>query len=126
MMRRIIPLLATVLFAAACGGGEKTTDPASLASCEAVAGAAIAVIQDSIDLMDEASTSQTEPDPETVAAIEEAGAALSERAAALGCTDEEMTALLAGLADDLEAESVFGQLIIERFKVGDEGFFSEG
>jgi len=125
-MRRIIPLLVTVLSAAACGGGEETTNPASLASCDAIAGAAITVIQDSIDLMDEASTSQSEPDPETVAAIEEAGAALDERATALGCIDAEMTALLAELADDLEAKSVFGQLIIERFKVGDEGFFGEG
>jgi len=125
-MRRIIPLLVTVLFAAACGGGGETTDPASLTSCDAVAGAAIAVIQDSIDLMDEASTNQSEPDAGIVAAIEEAGAALDERAAALRCTDAEMTALLAELADGLEAESVVGQLIIERFKVGDEGFFSEG
>ena len=29
-------------------------------------------------------------------------------------------------ADDLEAKSVFGQLIIERFRVGDEVFFGEG
>jgi len=108
------------------GGGEEAVDPASLETCEAVADAAIVVIQDSIDMLDAASNSGIEPDAETVASVEAAGIALEERALALACTDAEMTELMAGLASGLEAESVFGQLIIESLRAGDGGFFEEG
>lgn len=126
-MLRAIALLVVVLVSFGCGGGgEEAVDPASLETCRAVADAAIVVIQDSIDMLDAASTSGTEPDAETVAAVEAAGTALEERALALACTDAEMSDLMAGLASGLEAESVFGQLIIESLRAGDGGFFEEG
>ncbi|MFH2073462.1 MAG: hypothetical protein ABIJ75_11490, partial [Actinomycetota bacterium] len=95
-MRRIFSLAATILLTAGCGGGGAPgTDPASLASCEAVADAAIGVIQDSIDILEEASSSGTEPDAATTGAVEAAGVALEERARLLGFTDEERAALRA-------------------------------
>ena len=119
-------MLATILLATACGGGDGTPEPASLESCDAIAGAAITVIQDSIDILEAASVSGAEPPIETVEAVETAGAALEERAQILGCSDEEMSSLMADLAVDLKADSVFGQLIIESLKAGDEGFFGDG
>ncbi len=125
-MRRFIPLLAIILLSAACGGSGGSTDPASLESCDAVAAEAILVIQDSIDILEAASSSGAEPDLETVGAVESAGTALEERALDLGCTDSELSSLMAGRAGGLEAKSVFGQLIIENLKAGEDGFYSGG
>jgi len=126
-MRRIISLAATILLTVGCGGGGAPgTDPASLTSCEAVAAAAVGVIQDSIDILEAASSTGTEPDAGTTGVVEAAGTALEDRARSLGCTDEEMAALMADLADGLQARSVFGQLIIENLKAGEDGFYREG
>ncbi|MCB2222610.1 MAG: hypothetical protein KQH83_00430 [Actinobacteria bacterium] len=114
MRRRITAVLAAVALAA-CGGGAEQgrPDPAGLGSCDAVAEAVVAVIQENIVLVDDAADALTEPDPAVVADLEQAGAALEARAAELGCTDDEMTAAIAARAGGLEARSVYGQLIIE-------------
>ena len=125
-MRRMIPLLVGVMLFTACGGGEAGIDPASLESCEAVAAAAIEVIQDSIDIVDEASTTGEEPDQALADSVEATGAALEERAAVLGCTEEQIAESMAVLIGDLHAESVFGQLIIEGLTAGEGAFFDEG
>ena len=54
-MRRTIPVAMAVTLFVACGGGDGTPEPSSLQSCDEVAIAAIEVIQDSIDIVDEAS-----------------------------------------------------------------------
>jgi hypothetical protein len=125
-MRRIIPLAVIATLFVACGGGEETPEPSSLQSCDAVAVAAIEVIQDSIDIVDEALTTGEEPDPSVTESIEVTGAALEAQAAVLGCTDEQMSALMADLAAGLQAESVFGQLIIEGLTAGEGAFFEDG
>jgi len=125
-MRGTIPLLAILAVTAACGGGDDSLDLDTLESCGAVADAAITVIQEMIDLLDDNSTSGDEPDPEAGRAVEEAGEALEARAVTLGCSDEEMSRLMADLADGLEAGSVFSQLIVERLKAGEDGFFEAG
>jgi len=109
----------------ACGGGDGSVDPSSLGTCEAVADAAVVVIQDSIDLMDAAATG-AEPALDEIAALEGLGRDLEERARALGCGDEEMTALMIERADHLEAGSVLGQSIIEGLRAGEGGFYQEG
>ena len=125
-MRRIIPLAMTAALFVACGGGDETPAPSSLQSCDEVAIAAIEVIQDSIDIVDEASTTGEEPDLSVTESVEATGAALENQASVLGCTDEQMSALIADLAADLQAESVFGQLIIEGLTAGEGAFFEEG
>ena len=117
--------MAAMLFSA-CGGGEGTPDPTSLQTCDEVAAAAIEVIQASINIVDETSTTGAEPDPAVTESVEATGAALEGRAATLGCTDEQMSVLMSGLAGSLEAESVFGQLIIEGLTAGEGAFFEEG
>ena len=52
-----------------------------------------------------------------------AGMALEARALDLGCTDEQMSALMRERADRLRAESSIGQLLIEGLREGGEGFF---
>ena len=90
------------------------------------AGAAIGVVQDSIDIVDAASLTGEEPDPAAVTGVEELGIALEARASELGGGEAEMAERMAGLAEGLEADSVFGQLIIEGLLTGGEGFFEEG
>ena len=117
--------MAAALFVA-CGGGDETPAPSSLQSCDEVAIAAIEVIQGSIDIVDAASTTGEEPDLSVTESVEATGAALENQASVLGCTDEQMSALIADLAADLQAESVFGQLIIEGLTAGEGAFFEEG
>jgi hypothetical protein len=118
-------VIVVFLLAAACGGGGRGIDPDSLGSCGEVADAAVVVLQDSIDAMDRAA-SGAEPDAADIAALEESGRELEDRAAALGCGDAQMAELLADRADRLEAESVLGQSIIEGLRAGEGGFFADG
>lgn len=122
-MRRILPAVLAVVIASGCGGGD--SDPASLDDCESVAQAAVAVIQQTIDVL-EVAAGGTEPDPEAVAEIEAAGSALEARAEEIGCTEAEIAGLMAGLAGSLEAETALGQQIIEGLRTGSSGFFEEG
>jgi len=130
-MRRVVLLLAlvTALLAASCGDDGGIVDSASLETCGDVADAAIDVLQQTIDIVDEMSVddlvSVGDPGeaPEETRVIEETGVALEARALDLGCTDEQMSGLMRERAGALSAESVPGQLIIEGLREGGGGFF---
>lgn len=130
-MRRIIlpTVLALALLAASCGDDGDMVDPASLGTCEEVADATIDVLQQTIDIVDglsaedPASSDDAGEVTDEFRAIEEAGMALEARALDLGCTDEQMSALMRERADRLSAESSIGQLVIEGLREGGEGFF---
>ena len=98
-MRRSLPVILAVLLVSGCGG-DGEADPASLDDCAAVAEAAVAVIQQTIDVL-EVAAGGTEPDPEIVAGIEAEGSALEERAEEMGARlarDEGMLAVIEGAA----------------------------
>jgi len=130
-MRRIIlpTVLALALLAASCGDDGEMVDPASLGTCEEVADATIDVLQQTIDIVDglsaedPASSDDAGEATDEFRAIEEAGMALEARALDLGCTDEQMSALMRERADLLSAESSIVQLVIEGLREGGEGFF---
>jgi hypothetical protein len=89
------------------------------------------MLQDTIDLIDgldaaalSALSEGTEVPPEFVA-IQERGDQLSARADEVGCSDEEMARLVAARAGDLEADSVFGQFILESVRSGEGEFFGD-
>jgi TolA-binding protein len=132
MSRTPTVLLAALLLVAmsACGddsGGS--ADPASLSSCESLADASIDLLQDTLDIIDSMSAEDlaamgtSEDTPPELAAIETRGTALEERAEDLGCTEEQMSALMTARVDDLSSDSVFGQFLIESIRSGEGGFF---
>ncbi len=131
MRRTAIALAAVALVAAACGGDDSAAEPASLDSCEGLAVAGIAMLQDTIDFVDGLDASElaalgdSDTPPPEFRALQDRGDALSSRADEIGCSDEEMAALVADRAGDLSADSVFGQFILESVRSGDGGLFDE-
>ena len=128
MKRLAVALLSLALVAAACGDDD-AVDAASLDSCEGLAGAGIALLQDTIDLIDgldaaalAALGDETETPPEFVA-LQTRGDEMSARADEIGCSDEEMAALLSERAGSLSADSVFGQFVLEGVRAGEGGDF---
>jgi hypothetical protein len=131
MKRLTVALLSLALVAAACGDDD-AVDAASLDSCEGLAAAGIALLQDTIDLidgLDEAALAalgdEAGPPPEFVA-LQTRGDEMSARADEVGCSDEEMAALLAERASGLSADSIFGQFILEGVRAGESGDFFGG
>lgn len=130
-MRRALGLaIAATLVVAACGDdGADFSDPESLDTCEEVADGAVAVLQETIDIMDSMSVEEltalgaSEETPEEFRSVEEQGRALEERSAEIGCSEEEFSSLVAERAADLTAESPLGQLILEGVKAGDTDLF---
>lgn len=129
-MKRIATLLiALALIAAACGDDDAAADPASLDSCEGLAVAGISMLQDTIDLIDGldatalAAFSDGSDVPPEFVEIQQRGDELTARADEIGCSDEEMAALMAERAADLSADTAFGQFILESIKTGDGGGF---
>lgn len=134
MKRTASVLLATLLLVAvaACGDDDGgSANPASLDSCASLADASIALLQDTLDIIDSMSVEElaamgsSEETPPELAAIEARGTALEERAENLGCTEEQMSSLMIARADELDSDSVFGQFLIESIRSG-EGSFFEG
>ncbi len=131
MKRLVAFLLSLTLVVAACGD-DAAADPSDLNSCEGLAGAGLSMLQETIDLIDgldaaalaEFADPESEPSPE-FAALEERGNELTARADEIGCSDEEMTALLVARVDELSADSVFGQFILESVRTGDGDFFGD-
>lgn len=125
-----VALLAVGLVAAACGDDD-AVDVASADSCEGLAVAGIALLQDTIDIIDNmdaaalAALGEAEETPPELAALEARGDELTDRADALGCSDEQMAALMAERVGDLSSDSVFGQFILEGVRAGEGGFFDE-
>jgi hypothetical protein len=124
-MRKMIGItLAVVLFVAACGD-----DDGSLDSCEAVVDAGIDMVQDMLDTIDGMTPEEIATQwgsgetPEELQAVQEAGEALDARAAELGCSEEEMNALVAERVDRLSADSEFGRMIVEAIRGGEESLF---
>jgi hypothetical protein len=117
-MRPAFVVFALAVVAASCGGGGE--DPASLATCEDVADAAVAAVQESIDVIDSVAAG-AEPDPDVATAVEERARVLERRAGELGCTEAEMARLTAKRIGLLRAETVAGQLIIEGLRAETAG-----
>ncbi|MBI5158233.1 MAG: hypothetical protein HZA58_09550 [Acidimicrobiia bacterium] len=131
MRRAPTVLLATLLVVAlaACGDDGGSADPASVNSCESLADASIALLQDTLDIIDSMSAEElaamgnSEETPPALASIESRGTALEDRAEELGCTEEQMSALMTARVDDLSSDTVFGQFLIESIRAGEGGFF---
>jgi hypothetical protein len=113
----------------ACGEDEAGADPGSMDSCEAIADAAIELIQANLDFsdgmsMEEVSTLwDSDEMPEELQAAQEAGEALEARSTEVGCGVEGMNSLIAARADRLSAEGELGQMIIESIRAGEDTFF---
>ena len=117
-MRKISVLLAALgLVAAACGGD-------SGGSCESVADDAIQVIQEVINEMDSLSLEELaslEEEPEVLTNMQVRADELQDEANELGCSDATMEELLNARVGDLEADGMFGELLVDEMQSG--GFF---
>lgn len=112
---------------AACGGDGDGA--ASADSCDALAEDAKDLIQDLVDEVDGMSLADLaaagDEEPEFMTEFEEEGEALSERQEELGCSDEEMSELLAARVDEIETEpGSIGAMMVEAIKT--DGLDFEG
>jgi hypothetical protein len=132
-MRKLIGLsLAFALVLAACGdddGGGSYDNPEALESCDELLDAGFNLLQDTLDEMgdlDLGALSGEEP-PEVFIELEAKGEALTARAQALGCSEEELDAGIVARAGELEVDddNVVGQFILTAIQSGEGGFFSE-
>ena len=118
-MRKLFILMAALALIVAACGGDSGGD-----SCESVADDAIQVIQDVIDELDSLTLEEIaamEEEPEALADMERRADELQQKANELGCTDAEMQQLLDARVGNLEAEGMFGELLIGELETG--GFF---
>ena len=116
-MRKFVMLIVALgLVAGACGGD----DAGSSGSCEGVADQAIAVFQDVIDEVDKLSLEEVaamgDGDPEFITDMEEKFESLEAQADSLGCSDAEMEELFVARLDNLTADGMIGELMLEEFK----------
>ena len=119
-MRKFVMLIAALgLVAAACGGDGDA------GSCEGVADEAIDAFQVVIDEVDQMSLEEAaamgEGDPEFIVEMEQKFEELEARADSLGCSDAEMEELFVARLDNLTADGMLGQLMLDQFKA--EGGF---
>ena len=121
-------LLALALVAAACGDDDGgVADPASINSCADVATAGLDIVKDAIKVIENMSAEElaalatSDETPEQFRPAEEGARVLQARAAALGCSDEEIGRLMSAKAETLSTDNLFAQFIIEGIKAG-EGF----
>ncbi len=121
-MRKLFIVIAALgLVASACGGGDDAAG-----SCEGVADDAIQVIQDVINELDSMSLDEIaamEGDPPALAQMEQRADELQDQANELGCSDAEMESLLNARVGNLEAEGLFGELLVGELESG--GFFDQ-
>lgn len=118
-MRKLFILMAAIGLVVAACGGDSGGD-----SCEGVADDAIEVIQDVINEMDSLTLEEIaamDEEPEALADMERRADELQEKANELGCSDAEMQELLNARVGNLEAEGMFGELLIGELEGG--GFF---
>lgn len=121
-MRKFVMLIAALgLVAGACGGD----DAGSAGSCEDVADDAIAAFQGVIDEVDKLSLDEVaamgDNDPDFIVEMEEKFEGLEAQADSLGCSDAEMEELFVARLDNLTAEGMIGQLMLDEFK--NQGLF---
>ena len=118
-MRKFFILLAALGLVIAACGGDSGGD-----SCESVADDAIQVIQEVINEMDSLTLEELgamEEEPEALADMERRAEELQDKANELGCSDAEMEELLNARVGNLQAEGMFGELLISELEGG--GFF---
>jgi len=118
-MRKFVMLIAALgLVAAACGGDDA-------GSCEGVADDAIATFQDVLDEVDtmtmEEAAAMGDEEPEFIVEMERKLEELEAQADSLGCSDAEMEELFLARLDNLTAEGMVGQLMLEALR--SEGLF---
>ncbi len=117
-MRRVLIAVGLVAtFMAGCGGTG--------ANCGPIADEGIELLQDFIDEFDQLSPDEAAAaaaDPEFLADIERRADEIDAKADAEGCSEEQMTELLSERANDLEATTDFGQILLD--VIVDEAFFS--
>ena len=120
-MKKALGLLLTLAIAtAACGGGSGT-DPASAKTCDDLAEISVNLIQELLDStagmsMDELNS--LEEPPAAFAALEEKGVELEERAAEIGCSEEDAQQLTCDRASDLSASGEAAEFLLELFLSG--------
>jgi hypothetical protein len=115
-MRKLLVVIAVLsLVAVSCGSGD------SADSCEGVADDAVGIIQDMIDQFDSMTTDDmmamaSEGEPEAVTEMTNKLDSLQQKAVALGCSDDQMTTLLADRAGNLKAETSIGQMMVDEIQ----------
>ncbi|HAX82594.1 MAG TPA: hypothetical protein DCY40_08520 [Actinobacteria bacterium] len=125
-MRRVAAVLIAVLaLVPACGDDDApvSMDPADIDTCEGAADAMIAVLDDTLVIVDSMTPEElaalgSDALPPALVDVRTRGEALAERAEVIGCEDEQMAALLAARADELSSDTVFGQFLIESLRSG--------
>ena len=114
-MRKFMMLvIALGLVAAGCGG-----DSGSGGSCDAVADDAIALIQDLINEVDQMTLEEAAAlgeDNEVFSDMEQKADDLQAQADDLGCSDAEMEELFLARIDNLTAEGLLGEAMLEGFR----------
>lgn len=91
-------------------------DVAAMNSCDEIADGAIVMFQAFIDIIDALEMEQLQQitgDEDIFLQAEDIGLQMEDRAAGLGCSDEEVETLILARTDQLTATSVFGQMIID-------------
>jgi hypothetical protein len=109
MRQKLAAVGAAALMAAGCSTG-------STAECAAIADDAIVLLQgfvDEVDALNEAGEGERVFDPEFVARLEDDAAALDDRSASAGCTEQQMADLLSERSDLLTATTSGGQAMVE-------------
>jgi hypothetical protein len=131
-MRKFLGLvLVLALVAAACGDDDDaSSDPASIDSCEGLVAVGLDLLQGAIDEIDEMSledlaASEETGGPAAFEELEQKAEELENRAAELGCTEEELTALLTEGVGQLSSDSLFGQALIESIRSGEVNIFED-
>jgi hypothetical protein len=119
-MRKLVMLIAALgLIAGACGGDDAAN------SCEGVADEAIATFQDVLDEVDtmtlEEAAAMGDEEPEFIVEMETKLEELEAQADSLGCSDAEMEELFLDRLDNLTAEGMIGQLMLDGIR--SEGLF---
>ncbi|MCJ7725178.1 MAG: hypothetical protein MUP76_02150 [Acidimicrobiia bacterium] len=121
MKKALSLLLALVLLTAACGdddSGGASIDPASAGTCGELADVMINLFQVAIDSVSDLSVTDFmaladgEDMPEEIQRLDTIGDAIGDRAAELGCSDEEGQQLVCDRIGNLKADGDVAQLLI--------------
>lgn len=109
MRRKLAAVGVAALMAAGCSMG-------STAECAAIADDAIALLQgfvDEVDALNEAGEGERVFDPDFVTQLEEDAAAIDDRSASAGCSEQQMADLLSARSDRLTAATEGGQAMVD-------------
>ena len=114
-MRKFVMLIAALgLIAGACGGDDAG------GSCEGVADQAIEAFQEVIDEVDgmslEEAAAMGDEEPAFISNMEQKFEELEAQADSLGCSDALMEELFVARLDNLTADGMLGQMMLEEFR----------